>query len=383
MNFFATGWQELERKIQRSADRARLWLEQRKLAAAEIRLGELGWMQADFPPEVEAQIQAITHVEHQQANFSNQSAEIQFQIEEMESRREEKRREHAAVIAAIESELQPLMQEREEARGPLASLQDGVGRFEQAIAGVREIKAELEAQLMEFQGAGPDAIEARNRIKDKHAECDFQIEDMQRAEMKLHNEIKVHTSKVAAVDLQIQDVNLKISDKWDAFNSADRELLAEIAALRQGKKETGRMVNRLDKQKSSAYLAVGQCLADYDIAPMNQPEVLHDVHGKREIVRARRERIEESLAASAQTNRGAVMAFYIVIAVAIFALVLAASLRRGPRHTLRDGPVRRLYADFLFPVTRATHSPMTATCAATRWSRPNSEGVSMVNVRLE
>lgn len=341
MNFFATGWGEVERKIRRTADRAWLWLEQRKLTAAEIRLGELGWMQADFPPEVEAQIQAITHVEHQQAHFSNQSAEIQFQIDEIEARRGEKRQAHDAEIAAIEAELRPLMQAREEARGPLASLQEGVGRFEQAADAVRETREALETQLSELEATGAQAIEIRteiNRIRDKHTECGFQIEDMQRAAMNLHNEMKVHTSRMASLDLQINDVNLRISDKWDAFNAADRELLAEISALRQGKKETGRIVNSLDKEKSSAYLSVGRCLADYDIAPMNQPDVLQDVQAWREAVRDRMEKIAKSVEESSQASRAALMAFYIVIGLLVLILVVAAAMHKPPRHAAGEKP---------------------------------------------
>jgi predicted nucleic acid-binding Zn-ribbon protein len=384
VNFLTTGWRELERKFQRAADRLRLRREEKKLAAAEIYLGELGWQQADFPPEVEAQIRAITSVEHQQAQFSNQSADIQSDIDEIQTRREQKRLEHAAEIDAIESELQPLAQARETAREPLAGLQEGIRRFEQAIAAVRKTKEELEPQIRELHALHSTSIDVQGRLthlRDKQGECDFEIDDLQRAAMKLQNEIKAQTQAVAALDLQIQDLNMGISHKRDALNAADAELLAEIGALQHGKSETGRIVNKLDRKKSPAFLAVGQCLADFSIAPMNQPEALQNVWMQRETVRGCRERIEESMAASSQTSRVALRVFYIFLILLIAAAAFAAFRFKAPRHVRAGKPPAGFYAES--PWTREAHSPMTATCAATRRSSANSEGVSMVKVRLE
>ncbi len=386
MNFLATGWRELERKVQRMEDRLRLWLERRKLTAAEIRLGELGWQQVDFPPEVEAQIQAITRVEHQQAQFSNQSAEIQSQIEELQSRRRQEQLENADAVAAIGMELTPLQKARELARRPLAGLQEGVRRFEEAIAAARETRATLEAHLMELQAATPSTIEIQHQIaqvKDKRIASDFQIEDLRRGSMKLQDEINAQTRQIAALDLKIQEINRRISDEWEAFNAADKELLAEMAALQRGKRETGKRVEMLDKEKSSAFLAVGQCLADFDIAPMNQPDALREVLTQREIVRHRRQRIAASLETSSQTSRRAVIAFYIVIVLFLIALIAAAFRVKAPHHAAAGKSAAGSYAGAVFPMTRAAHSPMIAVWAATRWSSANSDGVSMVNVRLE
>ena len=367
MNFLTTGWQELGRRIHRVADRLRLKHEQRKLTSAEIYLGELGWQQADFPPEVESQIQAITSVELQQTEFSNRSAEIQSDIDELQSRREQEKGEHESVIAAIELELQPLLEAREVARQPLGGLQEGIQRFEKAIAAIRETERTLASQLEELEIIEPASMEIRQeliRLKDKRTDCHFEIEDMQTAEMKLQHEIRIQTREVTALDVQIQEINRRISDKWDAFNAADNQLLAEIDALNRGKMETRSMVDNLDKQKSSAFLAVGRCLADFNIAPMNQPGALEQVLSWREIVRDRRERIETSLAASSQVGRGTMAAFYIVI-ILLIAAIMAAALTLGvPRHARLGRPAAEFYSESLW--TRLAHSPMIATCAATR-----------------
>ena len=325
MNFLTTGWRELERKVQRGGGRLRILLEQRKLTAAEIHLGELGWQQADFPPEVDRQIRVITHMERQQAAYSNQSADIQAKIEEIESQREVERKKHEEAVAVIELELKPLFQAREVARQPLAGLQQGVLRFEEAIAGLRETHAQLMAQISEAAGA---SIE----LNDRRADCEFQMEELHRAMTGLHTQIAAQTKQVATLDLQIQDVNRKITDATEAFETADRALLGEIAGQEQGKRETGRMVERLDKQKSSAYLAVGRCLADYEIAPMNQPGALQDVLTRRENILGLEQRIAESLTESSQIANGTLKAFYIFIAVFFAALVIALFALKHQRH---------------------------------------------------
>ncbi|HWB58414.1 MAG TPA: hypothetical protein VG733_02940 [Chthoniobacteraceae bacterium] len=363
---------ELERRAQRVADRAHLWQEQRKLASAEIRLGELGWQQADFPPEVDVQVQAIMHVERQQTEYSNKGAEIQSSIEEVRYKRESKREAHLRQIAAIETELKPLYEAREVAREPLAGLQEGVARFDQAVAGLRETDNELASQLAELQAIVPANMEIQQRmmrVKDQRIQCDFQIEDMLRARLKLENQIKRQTQEVASVDLKIQDVNIKINDLREAFEAADKELQAEINALALGHKETGKMMNRLDRQKSAAFLAVGRCLADYHIAPMNQPAALELVYSQRNVVRTYKDRIAESMAASAQTGNAPLIALGVATALFVAIVVIAASFLLARLHSRAS--------------TRDTHSSMIAMCAATRWSSANSEGVSTVNVRIE
>jgi chromosome segregation ATPase len=363
MNFLTSGFQELERKARRAAERVRVWLEQRKLTSAEIHLGELGWQQVDFPPEVEREIEAINAMELQQAHISNRGADIQSDIDELQARREENRKAHAEVISGIESAMEPLLQARDVARKPLAANQEGIRRFEHAIAAVQATAETLALQIQELSAIsrpGMDVQQQLIELKDRRTECNFEKEDMQRAVIKLQNEIKAQTAKVAALDLQIQDLNLKISDAGDAFNAGDKELLAAIAGLKQGKKETGRQVDRLDKSKGSAYLRVGRCLADFNLAPMNQPESLQRVLIHREIVAGHQQRIAESLEESSR-NAAAMRAFYIFIIVLFVAIAIAiVFLFRAPRHAQSGKQPGEFYTESLFSRIRLAHSPMTA-----------------------
>ena len=349
MNFITSGYQELHRKVQRTEDRIRVWQERRKLTAAEIHLGQLGWQQADFPPEVERQIHAINAVELQQAQISNQSADIQSNIDDLQTRRSVNKKLLDGMISGIEADIKPLSQTREEARLPLVVKQEGIRRFEQALPVVMKTRETLALQIEELEAINrPDLDVQRElvQLKDRLIECNFEREDMQRAVMKLQNEIKAQTQQVATLDLKIQDLNLKISGARDTFNTGDKELLAEINSLLKGKKETSKMADRLDKKKSSAFLPIGRCLADYDIAPRNQPESLQLVLTHRGIIEAYQRRIAESLEASSQISQATMRAFYIFVVLFFVTIVIAAQrscskLRIMPHPPNRRGALRR------------------------------------------
>jgi chromosome segregation ATPase len=357
------------------------------LTAAEIHLGQLGWQQVDFPPEVERQIHAINAVELKQAQISNQSADIQSNIDDLQRRREVNKKLLDGMISGIEADKAPLLQAREVARQPLAVKQEGIRRFEQAMAGVMKNHAALALEIQQLNSISQPDLDVQQelvQLKDRLIECDFEREDMQRAVMRLENEIKAQMQQVAVLDLKIQDHDIKISDARDTFNAGDKELVAEINSLQRGKRETTKMVDRLDKRKSDAYLQVGRCLADFNIAPRNQPESLQHVLTHRDIVRSYEQSMTESLEASSQISPGTMRKFYIFIIIFFGAIALAAAfLLKSPGHVASGIKSANVHRESLYPGSRFTHSSMMAMCAETRWSSANSDGVSMVKVRLE
>lgn len=333
MNFITAGFQEIERKFQRTEWRIRLRLERARLEKAEIDLGALGWQQADFPPEVEKQIDAINRFESQQAELSNQSADLQWQIDELESTRQEKGREFAGKMGELEPVLEPLVTSSKGIKKQIVEKQTILQRFDQAISELEISQAKLEEDLKKLWSAESGTMDIKNQIfqmSEKRNAFEVEREELQHTRLKTMAEIKELTQELSALDESIEQLNTQIRALKDEFHAQDRELNVQIQKLTRQKREARKHVDKLDKKKSPAYLAIGRCLADYNIAPLNQPAALETVLVHRENCKAHLYNIEQSLSISAMMNPALARMFYIflfVILVAVVAAVVIAEKR--------------------------------------------------------
>lgn len=317
--------QELVRRSERAAGRTRIWLERRKLTKAEIHLGILGWQQVDFPPDVEEQIRAITAWELQQTELSNKSADIQWQISDLQSQREQHQKEYQASRTGLESSLAPMMENRAEAAKRLAISQESIQRFGEAIAA---LDASIETVAAQFRGLLASNPEGRGiheqvlKVGERRRILENEREDMQLSRMRIFSELKASTEEIESLDLQIAETQRILQEAGEAFEAREREFESQIAVLKAEKQAALKHVDTLDKKKSPAYLAIGRCLADFELAPLNQPHALDEVLAHRQKIAVWQEQIAASLAESAEISPTARALFYAI--ATIIALILLA-----------------------------------------------------------
>ncbi|MGB8353738.1 MAG: hypothetical protein WCD79_07625 [Chthoniobacteraceae bacterium] len=332
--FVTAGFDELERKLQRAADRVRILLEKRRLTQTEINLGALGWQQVDdFPPEIEEQMREIHAMERQQADLSNQGADIQWEIDALQLKRKENGKNLEYLLAEIEPALQPLAGWRAEAEKSIIAGNESIQRFDKAIADLESAHESFGLRLQALMSE-KQTFPVRDQvlwIEERRMALGNEKEDLERSRVKTTMDQKTTEEQIQTVQAQIEELNQKIRVAKEESNARDRELNSQINALEKQKKNASKNVESLDKKKSPAFLAIGRCLADADIAPMNQPEALEHVIAHRGKIAGLEEQIIHSLARSSQVPASTLMTFYValflllaIIAVAIFFLL--------PRH---------------------------------------------------
>ena len=329
--FVTAGFDELERKLQRTADRVRILLEKRRLTKTEINLGALGWQQVDdFPPEIEGEIRAIHAMERQQADLSNQSADIQWEIDALQLRRKENGKNLEDLLAELEPALQPLVEWRTEAEKSIQTGNESIQRFDKAIADLESAHESFGVRLQALTSE-KQTFSVRDQvlwIEERRMALGNEKEDLQHSRVKTTMDLKTTAQQIQTVQIQIEELNQKIRVARDEAGARDRELNSQINILEKQKKNASKNVESLDKKKSPAFLAIGRCLADAEIAPMNQPEALEHVVAHRGKIAGLQEQITHSLARSSQVPASTLMAFYVamflflaIIAVAAFFLL--------------------------------------------------------------
>lgn|GEM_PF-1380841 len=327
MNFITAGFDELERKLQRAAGRFRIWQEQRRLTKAEINLGALGWQQVeDFPPEIAEQMRAITAMERQQAELSNQGADLQWNIAELQKQLDKTRGDHNELIVAHEAELQPLKESRDSSAAPIEDRKESIARFDSAIAEMEKAADALGVRLRSLLSLEKQSIQIKEEIiniTEKRASFENEKEDLQRSRMRAYADLKAITDHIGATDAQIAQMHQRIRQIHDEFNVQEKDLLAQIAHLENEKENASKHVRTLDQKKSPAFRAIGRCLADSGISPMNQPQALERVLALKENIDVSQQRIATSLARSSQVNPATMAAFYAVLLLILALFVIA------------------------------------------------------------
>src|SRR6201987_3510184 len=116
MSFIRTGLREIGLKIRRQRTRMVLRHEKRVLQKSEIALGREGTSQAANFPELRNEIVALKKLEQEQKEVAIRIAQIEEGIKKVEEQRQQNAREQSEVIARLESEKKPLLQQRNQAK---------------------------------------------------------------------------------------------------------------------------------------------------------------------------------------------------------------------------------------------------------------------------
>src|SRR5207244_4581542 len=112
MSFIRTGLREIALKIKRQKTRMALRHEKRLLQKSEISLGREGTSQAANFPELRNEIVALKKLEQEQKEVALRITQIEERIKQIEEERELNARRQNEVIAKLELEKRPILQQR-------------------------------------------------------------------------------------------------------------------------------------------------------------------------------------------------------------------------------------------------------------------------------
>jgi chromosome segregation ATPase len=300
-----------------------------KLAKAEGELGLLGWQQADFDPDTQKQVEAIQHVEREQAALANRSAEMKRSLETLHVEREQSTEEFARRKAVLAAELAAARVPLAEAERLLRVLRDRDPDVGRNIAKLekedREI-AQLCERLLTVQPQPPNAQAELLALRDRtlaisNEKADLKLQQARALSDSEERERERTEAKtqVEEVERQIRELDAASRKELDRFAATERDLGREKVAIERG-------IEQLDRAKVDPYREIGRVLADSNIAPMNQPAALEKVLELRESILAAEMDTVNLLRQSASQNQTELVVSFALLAVIVLAvfMILAA-----------------------------------------------------------
>ncbi|MDQ3624230.1 MAG: hypothetical protein M3463_17370 [Verrucomicrobiota bacterium] len=287
--------------------RARLSLgeQSRRLTEAETELGLLGWQQAEYDEETQQQVQRIADCEREQVRLTNQSAALAREIHPLVAQREAARKEFEAQHSVLNAQIKAL-------RAPLDEINDALDNLRQRLPTYDKRQAELDRELAEVSESyralltfGVQSAEAREemlRLRERTVTIPNEKADLRVEHIRVIGEIKRLLARQEAETQRLQPVENQRDELKKAFAAADGTLWDRIKALKREKLAVNDQFDRLEASKANPYLEIGRVLADHNLGPMNQPEVLEKVRLLRFSVHELETELAESMAESAKED---------------------------------------------------------------------------------
>jgi chromosome segregation ATPase len=326
VHFIQTGVRDLRRRADRQRLRVVVWLRARSLQHAEIELGWLGWEQADFfDPEMEAEVDRIRVFEKEQAELVNAGADLADRIRETEEQREAAKQALEKTIADSETERAPLEAERATAAAAVRTKRDARGKFARHAEDLPRLQAALEMCYEELSFIEPkDAATLTDlaRIREERARADRELREVQMSHGLLGDEIAALEQSIAELDQRLGVYYAAEREARSKFERIDAEHAERIGDAEQERAESAKEITALDSKKTDPYRRLGQCLADNNIPPRNQPDALLHVHELRSQIADAAEGIRRLSAESAAEDPAELTKFYALLALVILLLLV-------------------------------------------------------------
>src|SRR5262249_45475666 len=155
MSFIRTGFREVALKLKRQRTRIALRHERRLLQKSEINLGREGTTQAANFPELRNEIVALKKLEQEQKEVALRIARIEEGIKTIEAERQQIAREQAGVIAKLEADKKPLLQQRNQAKNTAEVCERELAGVERRIQESEAADRDLLKQLSDLHALDP------------------------------------------------------------------------------------------------------------------------------------------------------------------------------------------------------------------------------------
>jgi chromosome segregation ATPase len=330
VNYFTPGLREIIRKLSRQRNRLRIRLARRDLRKAETALGLLGWQQAEFDPQTQAEVDKINAYEREQSRLTNESAGLAKELRELRVQREaarnifEEKRRELEVQRAHAATDHPSIEKQ------LVGLRKGEPTFERRVP-------ELDRELRNINRLYSDLLTAQNQTAQMKAEITKLRErtvtianekaDLRNQHLRTVTEVRGLEAKLERDRETIAALEREQRELQAQFDTSDGQIATEIRTREREKARIEKEINAIETAKTNPYLQIGRVLADNDVAPMNQPGALDKVKRLRGRLVELDHLISLSFETSALQDREAVrmsMALWGVIAFIAVLLIFAA-----------------------------------------------------------
>lgn len=329
MNLFLPALRELARIYDRQINRASLWFAQRKLARAETDLGLLGWQQADFEGETQQHIDQLKNLEREQSRLTNESAALGLAIHKGREDRAAGRKQYEATRGALEAEWEEAAEPVETAERHLAARRKNdvdftalIAELDRELAGVRE----AQTTLLAADTMTPQMRLELSRVRERSIAIPNAQADLRLKKTQAHNDLRAMEETLARGRPLLAQAAEKLHALDEQFARSDGMLERQITGRSRDKEAIDRQNDALEKAKDNPYRQIGQCLADNQIAPMNQPQALDAVLHRRAVVAGLVRALSKSHEASRTEDRAALAKSWMLLAAlaaAVLGLVLA------------------------------------------------------------
>ena len=295
--YFRAAPRELARVASRQIARLRCFTLERKLAKAETDLGLLGWQQADFDAETEAQVKAIINCEREQARLTNESAEVGGQLRRLREQRETARRNAEEARSQLQERRTKLLEPHAELERQLEIQRSVEPTFETRIPELdRELREanRLYNELLGYEPQTPQIRAELTRLREQTVAIPNQKSDLRRLHLRAVTEIRSLEARLEKDRLAAAAIDEELSRLESEFKASDEAAAVQIRALEREKVRIEKESDSLEEAKANPYQQIGRVLADSNIAPINQPDALEYVRQLRFQLAELRHRIARS-----------------------------------------------------------------------------------------
>jgi DNA repair exonuclease SbcCD ATPase subunit len=318
------GSQDLVRRLRIVWLRLARYRLRRSLFQAETELGWLGWEQVDFfDNEIGAEVKKVQEFENTQASLQNTTAELSGRKAAIDEELAREQALHDQAQAALAADRAPIAAQLQQAEATRRHKLDSVERFGQAIDEIKALEQRLEDHSKSFMHVvNPTmAIRAEAReVSDELARLVGERKLVLADKANAAHEAAGLETVIARLRAELQRIDAAADAARDTLDAAAHRLTGETRLLTREKERSSLRMAHLDREKEEPYRAIGACLADHGIAPLNQPLILEKVV----TLRLRQYEIDDTLsdlrAASAAAHPATLIVFYLLLASLLFAL---------------------------------------------------------------
>jgi chromosome segregation ATPase len=327
--FFTEGFRDLSARFRI----AWLWVQRlrirRDLYMAETQLGLLGWEQAEFyGDDINAHVKQVQDFEQTQAALLNVSAALSEKKAALDAQLAQARAIHDEKQAAIAAERAPVATRFDEADNTRRQKLAAIDRFDRAIQELEQTEKELQRRSLAFMKVANPTFEIRaeaRRVTDELARVPGERKIVLADQSRARQEAAQLEPGIAQLRNQLREIDSRAAAVRDEFAAETRRLNGEMSRLDKERKKSHIEMSNLDREKRKPYQAIGACLADDGIGPLNQPEVLQKVLEFREKENIVSRNFRETQATFAKANGGILMGFYTLLVIILFVITFALS----------------------------------------------------------
>ena len=318
------GYRDLRRRLRMLRIAVMRYRLRRDLYQAETELGWLGWEQVEFYDEMTtAEVKKIQEFENTQAFLQNTSAELSGRRAALDAELTREKTAHDQTLASLTADRAPLAARLQEAETTRQKKLESIDRFDRAIEEMSVAEKRLEALSESYMNVQNPTIAIRieaRELSDQLGQVALEKKLVAADKATAAQEAVALESTVDRLRTDLQHIDEATAAARENLSGAARRVTDQVRVVEREKKKSSLHMAHLDHEKQKPYQFIGSCLADHNIAPRNQPQILEKVLALRERNVQLGETVNRLRAACAAVDLGLLISFYFLLFAVLIAL---------------------------------------------------------------